>query len=114
MPRPVPAERLRCEAGGAAQPAERRATDACVACGGAVRAEARCPWCLAFGPRVRFCRDCGAELPPAEHFGAARMLKAGGVDRFAIAERLRAMPPDYVADLDRRFDVRWGAARAAL
>ncbi|MCI0340914.1 MAG: hypothetical protein L0216_07130 [Planctomycetales bacterium] len=106
--------RLVCRACAAPQPPDRRAGDLCPACGGEPRRETRCAWCLAWAPEGKYCRDCGAEMPPPEQFGAARTLKAGGVDRFAIAARLREMPADYVADLGRRFEARWAGPREVL
>ncbi len=76
----------------------------CPACGRPLSLGLRCPWCLERNPEGRFCRACGCELPPPEQFGAARMLKDAGVDRFALAERLRQMDPEQTAVLSRRFE----------
>lgn len=76
----------------------------CSACGRPLAQSLRCPWCLERNPEGRFCRACGCELLPPEQFGAARMLKDAGVDRFALAERLRQMDPEQTAVLSRRFE----------
>ncbi|NMB75964.1 MAG: zinc ribbon domain-containing protein [Myxococcales bacterium] len=76
----------------------------CPACGRPLSLGLRCPWCLERNPGGRFCRACGCELPSPEQFGAARMLKDAGVDRFVLADRLRQMDPEQTAVLSRRFE----------
>jgi hypothetical protein len=95
-------ERAVCEKCGARQSPGWRSGELCQACGQVVRLERRCAWCLEFGPAGRFCRGCGAELPPPERFGAARMLRDAGVDRLALGERLRGLDPEQAEDLERR------------
>lgn len=99
-----------CERCGTAQPREWRAGDLCAACGGGVRAEARCAWCCAFSPLGAFCRKCGCDLVPPERFGAARMLKAAGVDRLALAERLRALDPGRLELFASQWATQWAVA----
>jgi hypothetical protein len=53
-------------------------------------------------------------MVPPEHFGAARMLKDAGVDRFALAERLRQMDAEQVAVLTRRFEQQRAALMARV
>lgn len=89
-----------CEACGRAQPLDWKAGDLCTSCGQAVRREVRCYWCVRWTPFVRFCRGCGAELVEESRFGAARMLKDAGVDRFSIARRLTELAAQDVEQLD--------------
>src|SRR5512146_1609966 len=89
-------QRAVCEKCGEVQPRDSEAAAACVACGAPVRAEARCAWCARWTPQSRFCRGCGAEIVPSQDYGAARMLKAAGVDRFSILKRLHELDPAQV------------------
>lgn len=84
--------RALCEACQAPQPVDWRPGDLCVACGLAVRAEARCHWCATWAPHAKFCRKCGAAAIGRHHYGAARMLKHLGASIFEI--------PSLLADLD--------------
>lgn len=97
-------ERAICEQCGERQPADWVAGDLCVACGAAVRREARCAWCAEWVPAVRFCRACGCEVVAPEHYGAARMLKSAGVDRFQLADRLRELDPEQRTNLGRIYN----------
>ena len=58
-----------------------------------MRREKRCHWCTRLTPGGQFCRHCGSGLVADEWYGAARMLKAAGVDQSALPERLRGMDP---------------------
>ena len=82
-----------CEGCQAVQPPDWRAGDLCTGCGEAVRREKRCHWCTKLTPGGQFCRHCGSGLLDDADYGAARMLKAAGVDQFALPERLRSMDP---------------------
>ncbi|GAA3564482.1 hypothetical protein [Marinobacter xestospongiae] len=75
----------------------------CQACGGVVRPEVRCAWCCEWTPDANFCRHCGAGTVSREHFGVARMLKAAGVDRLSLADRVRALTPAQQEDYQRRY-----------
>lgn len=97
-------ERIVCTQCGIRQPREWRPGELCSACGQAVRVERQCPWCSSYSPEGRFCKKCGCELVTPETFGAARMLKDAGVDRFTIGNRLRELDPEQVATLQRRYD----------
>lgn len=44
---------------------------------------------------------CGAEVVDEVHYGAARMLKDAGVDRFTIAGQLVSMDPDQLDNFSR-------------
>lgn len=83
------------------QPLDWRAGDVCVHCGKAVRSDQRCYWCVTWTPSGGFCRSCGAAVVERRLFGAARMLKDGGVDRFSIPKMLKEMDADYLENLDR-------------
>ncbi|HOX46451.1 MAG TPA: zinc ribbon domain-containing protein [Myxococcota bacterium] len=107
-------ERALCERCGARQPPGWRPGELCQACGQPVRTERRCAWCLAWSPVGRFCRACGCELPPPDRFGAARLLKDAGVDRFSLGERLRAMDAEQAEDLERRYAEQRARVEAAL
>lgn len=97
-------ERAVCEKCGAKQPVDWAPADLCVACGAAVRREVRCAWCAEWAPGGKFCRSCGCELVDEGFYGAARMLKSAGVDRFSLAQRLRGMDAELRADLTRIYD----------
>ena len=90
-----------CEACGAAQPLDWKAGDLCSACGSAVRREVRCFWCARWSPFAKFCRSCAAELVEEKLFGAARMLKEAGTDRFTVPRLLRELDPEQVEDFTR-------------
>lgn len=81
-----------CEQCAAVQPADWQAGDLCATCGQASRHDVRCPWCTCLTPSAAFCRACGSGLVPAAWYGAARMIKAAGVDQFSVPERLAQMP----------------------
>ena len=52
-------------------------------------------------PADAYCRTCGAEVIEPAAFGAARMLKDAGVDRFSIRTRLSSMEPAQRDNLTR-------------
>ncbi|HWM85521.1 MAG TPA: hypothetical protein VNO33_06775 [Kofleriaceae bacterium] len=90
-----------------------RAADPCPRCGGGLEPHARCSWCARWttGPA---CASCSAEVLPAFDFGAARMLVEGGVDRYALPERVRALPRHQHAELSARFDAEWSALQIRI
>ncbi|MBL8216925.1 MAG: hypothetical protein JNK87_39765 [Bryobacterales bacterium] len=88
--------RLFCESCQQSQPPQARRGDHCVLCGLIARREQRCYWCLNHTPEGKFCRKCGAATIADHLFGAARMLKDAGVDRFTIARQLGEMDPEQV------------------
>jgi hypothetical protein len=88
--------RIFCESCNHPQPAGWKRGDFCVDCGQVAKRETRCYWCLHFTPEGKFCRKCGAGLVADELFGAARMLKDAGVDRFSIPPRLAEMDPEQI------------------
>ena len=90
-----------CEKCGAAQPPDWKAGDLCGACGAAVRRDVRCFWCAKWTPFARFCRSCGAETVEATLYGATRMLKDAGTDRFSVPKMLREMDPDQRENFTR-------------
>ena|SRR5579872_1791302 len=89
--------RALCEACARPQPADWKAGDICTHCGQAVRRESRCFWCVKWTPAAgKFCRTCGAATLDERLFGAARMLKDAGVDRFGVPKMLAEMDPEQV------------------
>ncbi len=88
--------RLFCESCQQPQPPQARRGEHCVHCGVIARREQRCYWCLSHTPEGKFCRKCGAATIADHLFGAARMLKDAGVDRFSIARQLAEMDPEQV------------------
>ncbi|HEY4331042.1 MAG TPA: hypothetical protein VGM78_00670, partial [Ilumatobacteraceae bacterium] len=93
--------RAACERCEQLQPTDWQPGDLCVHCGEAVRHEVRCAWCAKWTPLATYCRNCGAEVVDEQHYGAARMLKDAGVDRFSIPKQLAAMDPDQVDNFTR-------------
>jgi hypothetical protein len=85
--------RALCEACARPQPVDWKPGGICIHCGQAVRREARCFWCVKWTPAAgKYCRTCAAAVVEDRLFGAARMLKDAGVDRFGV--------PKMLADLD--------------
>ncbi|MEW6744636.1 MAG: hypothetical protein AB1486_17920 [Planctomycetota bacterium] len=99
-----------CEQCGEKQPPEWKAGDLCVACGGSVRREIRCAWCTGWTPAASYCRSCGCEIIGETEYGAARMLKEAGVDRFSMAERIRGLDADRLRDLERAYEAQLALA----
>ena len=86
-----------CEACSQPQPVDWKAGDLCTACGQAVRPEVRCFWCVKWTPAAgKYCRGCGAAVVPGRLYGAARMLKDAGVDRFGVPRMLAELDPEQV------------------
>jgi len=102
--------RAACEACGALQPPDWKPGEQCVACGRAVRRDVRCFWCAKRTPFARFCRSCGAELVDETRYGAARMLKDAGTDRFTIPRMLRELEADQVENFTRIYQRHAAAA----
>jgi hypothetical protein len=90
-----------CESCGAAQPPGWTAGELCGLCGAAVRRDVRCFWCVKWTPFARFCRSCGAETVEEVLYGAARMLKAAGTDRFTVPKMLRELDRDQIENFTR-------------
>lgn len=84
-------EILFCEHCNARQPIDWKAGDLCTGCGKLPRSEVRCGWCAKMTPEGGFCRHCGFELTDPLFYGATRMLKAEGVDKFGLNERLNTL-----------------------
>jgi hypothetical protein len=63
----------------------------------------RCAWCARVVPFDKFCRSCGCDLFPPDRYGAARMLKSAGVDRFALGSRLAQLDADRVELLSSQY-----------
>src|SRR5580658_907946 len=95
--------RALCESCSKPQPSDWRAGDLCVWCGQAVRREARCFWCAKWTPAAKFCRSCGAVTVDGSLYGAARMLKDAGSDRFTIPRQLAEFDPDQIENFTRIF-----------
>jgi hypothetical protein len=92
-----------CEKCGAAQPPDWKAGDLCVTCGASVRRDVRCFWCAKWTPFAKFCRSCGAEVVQERLYGAARMLKDAGTDRFTVPGRLRGLDPEELENFTRLY-----------
>ncbi|MGH7142563.1 MAG: zinc ribbon domain-containing protein [Planctomycetota bacterium] len=96
--------RANCESCGKPQPPGWQPGDLCVHCGAAVRVDVRCFWCAKWTPQApngKFCRHCGAETVRADQYGAARMLKEAGTDRFTVPKLLRELDPDQIDNFTR-------------
>jgi hypothetical protein len=86
-----------CEACARPQPVDWKPRDLCVHCGQAVRPEVRCFWCVKWTPAAgKFCRTCGAAVVEGRLYGAARMLKNAGVDRFGVPKMLVDLDPEQI------------------
>src|SRR6185436_9095074 len=85
-----------CEACDRPQPLDWQAGDLCIQCGQAVRREVRCFWCAKWTPAGKFCRRCGAGVVDERVYGAARMLKDAGSDRFTIPKMLVELDPEQI------------------
>jgi hypothetical protein len=90
-----------CETCGAAQPVDWKAGDLCGSCGSAVRRDIRCFWCAKGTPAGKFCRSCAAALVEETLYGAARMLKEAGTDRFTIPKLLGELDREQVENFTR-------------
>jgi hypothetical protein len=96
--------RVRCDACGHPQPPGGSAGDLCTRCGQAVRRERRCYWCAKWIPEAKYCRSCGAETVKPALYGAARMLKEAGSDRFTLPKQLRAFDRDRLENFSRIYE----------
>lgn len=86
-----------CDACGRPQPVDWKSGDLCIHCGHSVRRDVRCFWCVKRTPASgKYCRTCGAVVVEDRLFGAARMLKNAGVDRFGIPKMLVELDPDQI------------------
>lgn len=93
--------RALCEGCGKPQPPDWKAGDLCSFCGKAVRHDVRCFWCAKWTPAAKFCRSCGAAVVEEKLYGAARMLKDAGTDRFTIPKQLKDFDPDQIENFSR-------------
>ena len=93
--------RALCEGCGKPQPPDWRAGDLCSYCGKSVRHDVRCYWCAKWVPSAKFCRSCGAAVVEERLYGAARMLKEAGTDRFTIPKQLKDFDPDQIENFSR-------------
>ena len=93
--------RAACEACGQLQPPDWKPGEQCVHCGRAVRRDVRCFWCARWTPFAKFCKGCGAAVVEETLYGAARMLKDAGTDRFSIPKMLRELEPDQIENFSR-------------
>jgi hypothetical protein len=93
--------RAQCEACGKFQSPDWKAGDLCSFCGKSVRHDVRCYWCAKWVPAVKFCRSCGAAIVEERLYGAARMLKDAGTDRFTIPKQLKEFDPDQIENFTR-------------
>lgn len=101
-------ENIFCTHCQAIQPRDWKSGDLCINCGNAVRGEVRCYWCVQWTPEGKFCRTCGTELVENALFGAARMLKHGGVDKFILPQKLKELPAEQLENLERIYQKHYG------
>jgi hypothetical protein len=93
--------RALCDSCAKPQPPDWQGGDCCVWCGQAVRREVRCFWCANWTPAVKYCRTCGAGTVDSKLYGAARMLKDAGMDRFSVPRMLGELEPDQIENFTR-------------
>jgi hypothetical protein len=93
--------RALCEGCGKPQPPDWKAGDLCSYCGQAVRHDVRCYWCAKWVPAAKFCRSCGAAVVEERLYGAARMIKDAGTDRFTLPKQLKEFDPDQIENFSR-------------
>ena len=93
--------RAQCEACEKFQAPDWKAGDLCSFCGKSVRRDVRCYWCAKWVPAAKFCRSCGAAIVEERLYGAARMLKDAGTDRFTIPKQLKEFDPDQIENFSR-------------
>ena len=93
--------RAQCEACEQVQAPDWKAGDLCSFCGKSVRRDVRCYWCAKWVPAAKFCRSCGAAIVEERLYGAARMLKDAGTDRFTIPKQLKEFDPDQIENFSR-------------
>jgi hypothetical protein len=97
-------EILFCEQCHTRQPIDWRAGNLCIGCGKPPRSELRCGWCARMTPEGAFCRHCGFELTDPLFYGATRMLKAEGVDKFGLGERLMSLSDAHKAHFENMYN----------
>ncbi len=90
-----------CEQCDQVQPIDWQPGDLCTDCGAAVRRDVRCYWCAEWTPFANYCRGCGAAVVDEELYGAARMLKDAGTDRFHIVKQLDELDPEQIDNFSR-------------
>lgn len=93
-----------CEKCDAKQPNDWKAGDSCTTCGGMVREEVRCTWCVKLTPKGKFCKHCGSEVQPDKYFGAARILKSIGVNQMELGEKLKELPEPKLEQYQSRYN----------
>jgi hypothetical protein len=106
--------RALCEYCNKPQPPDWRSGDLCVWCGKPSRREVRCFWCARWTPEGKFCRTCGAGIVEPALYGAARMLKDAGSDRFAIPRQLAEFDPDQIENFTRIYQEHAAVAEMLL
>lgn len=95
--------RALCESCSRPQPVDWKPGEQCVHCGAAVRRDVRCFWCAKGTPAGKFCRSCGADLVDEPLYGAARMLKDAGTDRFTIPKLLKEFDEERIQHFTRLY-----------
>ncbi|MDR7128823.1 hypothetical protein J2X69_001155 [Algoriphagus sp. 4150] len=93
-----------CEQCQCKQPNDWQAGDACISCGGVVRKEVRCTWCVELTPHAKFCKHCGSEVHDDRFFGPARILKSLGVDQLELPAKLRALGEVKLIQYQQQFN----------
>jgi hypothetical protein len=92
-----------CEACSSPQPVDWKSGDLCTQCGQPARREVRCFWCAKWTPSGKYCRRCGAAVLDEPLYGAARMLREAGTDRFTIPKLIVELDPEQVDNFSRMY-----------
>lgn len=100
--------RLACASCDTTPPAGTRSHERCPHCRGPLSRELRCAWCLGWSEGSR-CARCQTPLFEPHDFGPARMLRTGGVDKYALYDRVRALTRNEHASLAATFDTELAA-----
>src|SRR5258708_3020295 len=90
-----------CEVCSHPQPPDWKPGDLCIDCGQPVRREVRCFWCARWTPAGKYCRRCGAAVLEESLYGAARMLREAGTDRFTIPKLIVELDPEQIDNFTR-------------
>lgn len=90
-----------CEACSHPQPPDWKPGDLCIDCGQPVQREVRCFWCARWTPAGKYCRRCGAAVLEEALYGAARMLRDAGTDRFTIPKLIVDLDPEQIDNFTR-------------
>lgn len=88
----------------AKQPNDWKAGNSCTTCGGMVREEVRCTWCVKPTPKAKFCKHCGSEVQSDKYFGAARILKSLGVSQMDLTSQLMELSEQKLVQYQNQYN----------